>query len=99
MILIPYIRAGRAISSCLIYPENPVLAVSISEIISVSVPLLNPNVYNKLVGILLSMAYAPGYASFYLKWYSKTEKLYYISELIFLLLFCSFSYSLNYNYL
>lgn len=97
MILIPYIRVGRAVSACLIYPENPVLAVSISEIISVSVPLLNPNVYNKLVGILLSMAYAPDYASFYLKWYSKSEKLYYMSELIFLFIFCSFSYSLNYN--
>ena len=95
MILIPYIRAGRAISACFIYPENPVLAVSMSEIISVTIPLLNPNIYNKLVGILLSMAYAPGYASFYLKWYSKSEKLYYMSELIFLLLFCS--YSLNYT--
>ena len=98
MILIPCIRAGRAVSACLIYPENPVLAVSISEIISVSVPLLNPSVYNKLVGILLSMAYAPGYASFYLNGTQK-QKNYIISELIFLLLFCSFSYSLNYNYL
>lgn len=93
MILIPYIRAGRAISSCLIYPDNPVLAVSISEIISVGIPLLNPSVYNKLVGILLSMAYAPGYASFYLKWYSKSEKLYYISELILLFIFTSFYFT------
>ena len=95
MILIPYIRAGRAISSCLIYPENPVLAISVSEIISVSVPLLNPTVYNKLVGIILSMAYAPSYASFYLNWYSKTEKLYYILELVFLFIFGSF-YAINY---
>lgn len=95
MILIPYIRAGRAISSCLIYPENPVLAISVSEIISVSVPLLNPTVYNKLVGIILSMAYAPSYASFYLNWYSKREKLYYILELVFLFIFGSF-YVTNY---
>ena len=92
MILIPYIRAGRAISACFIYHENPILAISISEIISVSIPLLNPNVYNKLFGIFVSIPYTSNYANFYLKWYFKTEKLYYVSELIFLFLFCSYFY-------
>lgn len=92
MFLIPFIRTGRAISACLICPNNPISAIAISETISVVGPLLNSQTYTKLLGIFIAMAYNPTYANFYLKYYLKTEKVYHITELLFLILYCSFSF-------
>ena len=95
MFLIPFIRTGRAISACLTFPNNPISAIAISETISVFVPLLNNQTYNKLLGIFIAMIYNPTYANFYLKYYIKIEKIYHITELLFLVLYCSF-YFINF---
>ena len=42
----PLIRVGRMCSSVAIYPQNPLLAVSISEVLSVGLPLLNNKNYS-----------------------------------------------------
>lgn len=41
MYLIPLIRTSRAITACTILPNNPIIAVSISEIISYVLPFIN----------------------------------------------------------
>lgn len=51
MYLIPLVRTSRCITSCFLYPYNPLLAISISEISSFIIPILyvnNHNINNKV---------------------------------------------------
>lgn len=95
MNLIPFIRANRAITACFILPNNPMNAITLCETISVFGPLLNKNVYEKIIGTLLSMAYNPMFASYYLNRLNESDKIYYRSELI-LLIILNFYYLFNY---
>lgn len=95
MNLIPFIRANRAISACFLLPNNPINAITLCETIGVFVPLLNKSVYEKIVGTLLSMAYNPMFANYYLKRLNESEKKYHRSELI-LLIILNFYYLFNY---
>ena len=88
MYLIPLVRTNRAIAASLIYPENPVLAVAASEIVSVIVPLLNPKKYSKIMAHIIAFIYNPNFASSILESYQNSDKIYYRSEICFLLLFC-----------
>jgi len=88
MYLIPLVRTNRALAASLIYPDNPMLAVAASEIISVMVPLLNPKKYSKLIAHIIAFMYNPNYASSIIKSYQEQDMLYYKSEICFLLLFC-----------
>lgn len=57
MYLVPLIRTNRAIAASLIYPEHPIQAIEISEVISVFGPFFNPNMYNKIIGIMFAIMY------------------------------------------
>lgn len=39
--LLPFIRLNRALATILIYPENPIQAIAISETVSTIIPLFN----------------------------------------------------------
>ena len=41
MYLVPLIRSSRALTSSLLYPENPLLAISLSESLSTILPFIN----------------------------------------------------------
>ena len=41
MYLIPLVRTTRAITACTIFPDNPLLAITTSEIISYTLPFIN----------------------------------------------------------
>lgn len=41
MYLIPFIRTGRAITSCLLFPEYPIEAIATSELVSYIGPFIN----------------------------------------------------------
>lgn len=41
MYLIPFIRTSRAIIACTLLPDNPLVAITTSEIISYTVPFIN----------------------------------------------------------
>jgi hypothetical protein len=88
MYLIPLVRTNRAIAASLIYPENPILAVAVSEIVSVIVPLLNPKKYSKIMAHIIAFIYNPNFASSILESYKNSDIIYYKSEICFLLLFC-----------
>ena len=85
--LVPVIRANRAIAASLIYPSHPLQAIAISEVASVIVPFLNPNYFSKIFGLVLSFIYAPSYAYTILKIFNEKDKIYYQTELCCLLLF------------
>ena len=41
MYLVPLIRSSRALTSTLLYPDNPLLAITLSESLSVVIPYIN----------------------------------------------------------
>ncbi len=74
MYLIPLVRTSRAIASCTLLPDNPLLALSISEITSYTVPFIfnYPNdVFN--TGFLF-MFYYLNYTESALNLMNKIEK-------------------------
>ena len=88
MYLIPLVRTNRALAASLMYPENPILAVAASELVSVIVPLLNPKKYSKIMAHIIALIYNPNFASSILESYQNSDIIYYKSEICFLLLFC-----------
>ena len=88
MYLIPLVRTNRALAASLMYPENPILAVAASEIVSVIVPLLNPKKYSKMMAHIIALLYNPNFASLILESYQNSDIIYYRSEICLLLLFC-----------
>lgn len=87
MQLIPIIRMNRAISACLINPEHPITSIAISEVASVVLPMLNPKIYTKIIGLIVSFIYAPSYVDKYLYYYQSNNILYYQAEICTSLLF------------
>ena len=87
MQLVPVIRANRAIAASLIYPQHPVQAIAISEIISLVGPLLNPKLFPIIFGTMLAVVYSPYFAYFYLKKYTQVNTIYHQAEICCLLLF------------
>jgi len=87
MYLVPLIRANRAISACLIYPEHPFQAIAISEIISVVGPILKPDLFPRILGSIMAIMYQPYFANYYIKKYHELNNLHNQAEICCLLLF------------
>ncbi len=87
MYLIPLVRTERAIAACILNPNHPIFSIALSETASVILPLLNPKILQKYIGILYSFIYAPSYISEFIKYYEKKELKYYQAEISLLLLF------------
>lgn len=87
MQLVPLIRANRAIAASLIYPQHPVQAIAISEIISLVGPVLNPKLFPRILGTMLALMYSPYFAYYFLKRYNEVNTIYHQTEICCLLLF------------
>ena len=87
MYLVPLIRTNRAIAASLIYPEHPIQAIAISAIVSVLGPFFNPNMYNKIIGLMFAIMYMPNYSNYFLNYYYKQNLLHDQAEICCLLLF------------
>ena len=95
MHLNPIIRSTRAISAYLIYPEDPLTAISISETISLIGPLLNPVIYTKIISAGIALMYCPKLSYYFLDSFNKTNNLYYQAEIctsLFFILCLSLDY-------
>jgi len=57
MFLIPLVRSSRSIVACTILPNNPILAISISELVSYSFPFINNNYLNSMNDMVLFLFY------------------------------------------
>jgi hypothetical protein len=89
MYLVPLIRANRAIAASLIFPENPLPAIAASEVISVIIPLLKPDLFPRILGTIIAVMYQPYFAHYYIKKYHELNNLHNGSEICSLLLFIS----------
>lgn len=95
MHLHPIIRSSRAISACLIYPQDPLTAISVSETISLIGPLFNPNFYSKIASLTAVFMYCPKLSYYLLENFNKIKNLYYEAEICTSLLFI-LCFSLHY---
>ena len=89
MYLVPLIRANRAIAASLIFPENPLPAIAVSEVIGVIGPILKPDLFPRILGTIMAMIYQPYFANYYIKKYHELNKLHNEAEICSLLLFIS----------
>ena len=96
MLLIPLIRSSRAVSACLIYPEHPVQAIAISEAISVIGPMLNPDLFTKIIGTMYAIMFNPSFAHYFVKTYHDINTIYNQAEICTSLLFIATMVAYNY---
>lgn len=96
MLLIPLIRSSRAVSACLIYPEHPVQAIAISEVVSVIGPMLNPELLPKIIGTIYAMMFNPTFAHYYVKQYHEINTIHNQAEICTALLFIATIVAYNY---
>lgn len=89
MYLVPLIRANRAIAVSLIFPENPLHVIAVSEVISVIGPILKPDLFPRILGTIMAMMYQPYFANYYIKKYHELNNLHNQAEICSLLLFIS----------
>tara|TARA_B110001450_G_scaffold45573_1_gene42143 strand:- start:1282 stop:1575 length:294 start_codon:yes stop_codon:yes gene_type:complete len=87
MYLVPLIRANRAIAASLIYPEHPIQAIAISELSSVIIPILNPDLFPRILGTIIAAMYQPYFAHYYIKKYHELNNIHNEAEICSLLLF------------
>tara|TARA_B100001057_G_C22314319_1_gene743284 strand:+ start:246 stop:539 length:294 start_codon:yes stop_codon:yes gene_type:complete len=95
MYLTPLIRTNRAIAASLIYPDHPIQAIAISEIVSVIIPVLNPKLFPRIFGTMIAIMYQPNFAYYFIKKYHEINTLYNEAEICTLLLFV-LTLSINY---
>lgn len=60
-IILPLSRTTRAITACTFLPDNPVLAIASSEIISYVIPFINNSPINALNDMILFIFYYYNY--------------------------------------
>ncbi len=96
MLLIPLVRSSRAVSACLIYPEHPIQAIAISEFASVIGPMLNPDLFTKILGTIYALMFNPTFAHYFIKTYHDINTIYNQAEICTSLLFISTVVSYNY---
>ena len=96
MLIIPIIRSTRAVSACLIYPEHPVQAIAISEAISVIGPMLNPQIFTKIIGTMYAFMFNPSIAHYFIKKYHDINTIYNQAEICMSLLFIATMVTYNY---
>lgn len=92
MYLVPLIRSSRALTSTLLCPENPLLAITLSESLSVVIPYINFELkHPMLVFTLLS-----SYDNFMYMMYLEDKEKYYKIELLCLLVLMLSIVKVNY---
>tara|TARA_Y100000992_G_scaffold241658_1_gene172544 strand:- start:11472 stop:11780 length:309 start_codon:yes stop_codon:yes gene_type:complete len=57
MYLIPLVRTSRSVAACTILPDNPLLAIFISEMISYTLPFINNSPINSMNDMVLFLFY------------------------------------------
>tara|TARA_Y100000591_G_C21352447_1_gene459987 strand:+ start:268 stop:561 length:294 start_codon:yes stop_codon:yes gene_type:complete len=95
MYLPSLIRTNRAIAASLIYPEHPFQAIAASEFASVLLPLLNPDLFPKILATTIAIMYNPLFADHLIKAYHQEYTNYNLAEICCLLLFI-LTVSINY---
>ena len=78
MYLIPVVRTCRAITACTILPDNPLLAITISEVISYTIPFINNSPIYAINNILLFIFYYFYYTESAIELMNNYEKKYII---------------------
>jgi len=88
MYLIPLVRAGRAATCCLLFPEYQTEMIAISEIFSYSFPFLNFSspIFN-MVGFTIYLIYDREYAINLINIYKNEKKIIYNIEFLLLYLY------------
>lgn len=86
MYLVPLIRSSRALTSSLLYPENPLLAISLSESLSTILPFINFELKHPMLVFRLISSYYNFMNMIYLE---DKEKYYKIELLCLLVLMLS----------
>lgn len=86
MYLVPLIRSSRALTSSLLYPENPLLAISLSESLSTILPFINFELKHPMLVFRLISSYYNFMNMIYLE---DKEKYYKIELLCLLVLILS----------
>ena len=94
MYLPSLIRANRAIVASLIYPEHPIQAIAVSEVASVLIPLLNPDLFPKILATTIAIMYNPLFANHLIKAYHQEYTNHNQAEICCLLLFI-LTYTIN----
>ena len=90
MYLIPLVRTGRAITSCVLFPEYPLQAMAASEMISYVFPFIDyPPITFNIISFTIYLIYDPLYARDLIQIYKNQSILYYRLELILLTIFLS----------
>lgn len=90
MYLIPLVRTSRAIALCTILPNNPIIAISTSEIISYIIPFIkNSPIYalNDMIIFLIYYFYYNDSGLLIIEKYKNKYKNFYKLELISILLY------------
>lgn len=96
MLLIPLVRSSRAVSACLIYPEHPIQAIAISEFASVIGPMLNPELFTKILGTIYALMFNPTFAHYFIKTYHDLNTIHNQAEICTTLLFIATMIAYNY---
>jgi hypothetical protein len=88
MYLIPLVRAGRAATCSLLFPEYQIEMIAISEIVSYSFPFLNFSspIFN-MVGFTIYLIYDREYAIDLMNIYKNEKKIIYNIEFLLLYIY------------
>jgi hypothetical protein len=92
MYLVPLIRSSRALTSTILYPENPLLAVTLSETLSVVIPYINFELKHPMLVFRLISSYD----NFMYMMYEEDKEKYYKIELLCLLVLMLSIVKVNY---
>ena len=82
----PLLRIGRVGMSLLIYPENPLAAAALTEVISTTVPLINPFRFSNNIATLLAIMYYAQFSSEIINIRINKDKYYHGIELLLIIL-------------
>jgi len=78
MYLIPFVRTTRAIAACTLLPDNPLLAITTSELISYTVPFINNSPIHASNNMILFLFYYFNYTESALQLINDFKKKYII---------------------
>tara|TARA_Y100000389_G_C17228704_1_gene397030 strand:- start:180 stop:461 length:282 start_codon:yes stop_codon:yes gene_type:complete len=92
MYLVPLIRSSRALTSTLLYSENPLLAITLSETLSVVIPYINFELKHPMLVFRLISSYD----NFMYMMYLEDKEKYYKIELFCLLVLMLSIVKVNY---
>ncbi len=88
MYLVPLIRMSRAVSACILCPDNIIESIATSELISYVGPFIRyPPIDLNIIGFTMYLIYDPEYAYEIMKDYKQKDKVYYRIEFVCLMIF------------